>query len=122
MNKVLLIEDDTMSQMMMARFLKKQELDVELAEDGQVAINYLEKAHPGVILMDLNLPIKTGWDVMDWMKAEELCIPVIIITASIEPSVKERALSYPCDSFMLKPINLPHLLSEIHRLLDSKMP
>lgn len=120
MHKILLVEDDTMSQMMMTRYLRKQDLDVDLAEDGQAAINYLAKSRPGVILMDLNLPIKTGWDVMDWMKEEGVALPIIVITASIEPSVKERVLTYPCDSFMLKPLNLPHLLSEIHRLLDSK--
>ncbi len=84
MSKVLLVEDDPFLSSLLKNRLQKEELEVILARDGEEALNLLKSTKPDLILLDLILPKKTGFEVMEeirndpQMQAEEL--PIIIIS------------------------------------------
>ena len=89
MNKVLLVEDDPFLSSLLKNRLQKEGLEVNLAKDGEEALNSLKSAKPDLILLDLILPKKSGFEVMEeirndpQMQSQE--VPIIIISNLGQP-------------------------------------
>jgi len=92
---LLLIEDDKTSREMVLRLLKKEPFDIETAENGRAALDYLAHASPlpAVILLDLLMPVMDGFQFLAALREREewRAIPVIVLTA-MDLSPTERAL------------------------------
>ncbi len=88
---------------------------VHVASDGQQAINYLTlaikdihlPAHPlpRLVLLDLNLPLKSGLDVLHWIRQQPQLrgLPIIILTSSEDPTDIQRVYELGANSFVVKP-------------------
>ena len=119
MPKVLLVEDNEMNRDMLSRRLQRKGYEVLLAVDGQQGIDLCRAEMPQLLLLDMSLPVKDGWQVASEMKADSaLChIPIIALTAHAMADDRQRALQAGCDDYDTKPVDLPRLLSKIERLL-----
>jgi two-component system response regulator CpxR len=112
--KVLLIEDDPGIREMLQETLSILGYDVATATNGQEGLDYL--AHhpkPSVVLLDLMMPIMTGWEFMDALtKSKQFTgLPVLVISA-----YTHKPLPNGIVGFMRKPIDLDNLLLKLNEL------
>ena len=61
MTRILIVEDNEMNRDMLTRRLKRRGYEVDSAENGQLALDYLESNTPDIILMDMRMPVMDGW-------------------------------------------------------------
>ena len=124
---VLIVEDDPDDQALLARAFKKAKVEVrlEFAQDGDAAIAFLSAAgsdpaslRPRVVLLDLKLPRRSGFEVLDWMKAHETLrrVPVVILTSSRESIDVVRAYDLGANSYLVKPARPDALLEMVQRI------
>ena len=119
MPRILLVEDNELNRDMLSRRLQRQGFEVILASDGRQGVELARSAAPDVILMDMSLPLLSGWDATRELKQADATrqIPILALTAHAMSSDEERARAAGCDDFDTKPIELPRLLAKIRSLL-----
>ncbi|MDI6770019.1 MAG: response regulator [Anaerolineales bacterium] len=117
LSTILLVEDNPDDALLTQRAARKANLPnpVLVVEDGQAAIDYLSGAGeytdrgrfplPGLVLLDLNLPRKSGFEVLAWIRTQpELhALPVVMLTSSHDIPTIERAFSHGANAFLVKP-------------------
>ncbi|MBQ0758197.1 MAG: response regulator [Gammaproteobacteria bacterium] len=118
---ILLVEDNEMNRDMLSRRLMRKGYEVLLAVDGQQGIDMCLQAKPDLMLLDMSLPVKDGWQVAREMKASPSlqAIPIIALTAHAMADDRQRALLAGCDDYDTKPVDLPRLLGKIEQLLGA---
>lgn len=123
MAKLLLVEDHTFNQDMLARRLELRDHEVIKANDGHMAIIQAREQLPHVILMDIHLPIMNGLDASRAIKScsKTRHIPIVAVTAHTFEEFRLRALEVGCDAFETKPIDMQRLMTTINRLLDTQV-
>ena len=119
MAKILLVEDNEMNRDMLSRRLQRRGHEVLVAVDGAQGLELARSAGPGLILMDMSLPVLDGWEATRQIKADPAtsAIPVIALTAHAMSEDRERALSAGCDDYDTKPVEFPRLIAKIDALL-----
>ena len=92
--------------------------EVLIAPDGEVACRMAREHRPDVILMDLELPVLTGWDAARRLKSdpETATIPIVALSAHALAGTREGALAAGCDEFDTKPIDFDRLIAKLIRL------
>lgn len=114
-NKILLADDDKSVRKSLARVLESEGFDVLTAEDGRAAVREFIAEFPDLVLLDLNMPDKDGWEAFDLIETLHPFVPVIIITA--RPHQFGRAKMAGADALMEKPLDFPLLVQTVNRLL-----
>jgi len=116
---ILLVEDDLLNREMNARYLLIQGFDVITAVDGAQAIELAQSRLPDLILMDMGLPILSGWQATAQIRSASATrsIPIVALTAYAMAEDRDRAYSVGCDDFETKPVNFPQLKIKIDALL-----
>ena len=92
--------------------------EVLVAPDGEEACRMARAVRPDVILMDLELPVLTGWDAARRLKSdpETAMIPIVALSAHALAGTREGALAAGCDEFDTKPIDFDRLIAKLTRL------
>ena len=118
MARILYVEDNDDNVYMLRRRLEKHGHQMIVAEDGAKGVAAAEREKPDLILMDLSLPVLSGWDAARQLKAGEATqrIPIIALSAHALDGEREKALAAGCDDFETKPVDLARLLEKIARL------
>lgn len=120
--KVLLVEDNLVNQLVAKELLKTMEADVNIAENGQVAIDYLEENMVDVVLMDIQMPVMDGLTatkaIRQKMKFKNL--PIIAMTAHARQEDKDASMSAGMNLHISKPIQKDMLLESILSVLPEK--
>jgi CheY-like chemotaxis protein len=119
MTRILLIEDDSMLQEILAERLALRGFDVILATNGQDGIEKAQTEKPDIILMDMRLPIIDGWQATRQLKSapETQTIPIIALTAHALIGDREESLAAGCDEYEPKPVDFARLLGKIEQLI-----
>ncbi|WP_375769707.1 response regulator [Archangium gephyra] len=119
--KVLVVDDYDDAREMYAEYLEFLGYQVQTARDGQEAIQMAQQSHPDVILMDLSLPVVSGWEATRLLKqdARTSHIPVMALTGHVLPAHTEKAREAGCDEFVSKPA-LPDTVADKIRALLQK--
>src|SRR5689334_22965916 len=122
MPKILLVEDNEDNRDMLSRRLLRRGFDVSIAIDGQQGVDMAISETPDIILMDMSLPILTGSEATQKIKADERTqsIPVIALTAHAMAGDREKALDAGCDDYDTKPVELERLLGKIEALIGGR--
>jgi len=113
--RILLADDDAAVREMLGRVLESEQYDVVAAKTGGAATTKFLADPPDLVLLDLNMPDKDGWQAFDLMSNAHPFVPVIVITA--RPQQYEHAVERGVDALMEKPLNLPLLLATMADLL-----
>lgn len=119
MSKILLVEDDEMNRDMLSRRLIKRGYEVIIAVDGQEGVDLARSVDPGLILMDMSLPVMDGWTATRTLKGDPATaeIPIIALTAHAMSGDETRAREAGADDFDTKPVELKRLVSKMEELL-----
>jgi CheY-like chemotaxis protein len=117
---ILLVEDDLLNREMICRYLQIQGFDVVTAVDGAQAVVAAQSCAPDLILMDMGLPILSGWQATEQIKASPVthATPIVALTAYAMAEDRDRAYAVGCDDFETKPVNFLQLKAKIQALLD----
>ncbi len=120
MPRILYVEDNEDNVYMLRRRLAKLDYEMIVAEDGEKGVAAAEREKPALILMDLSLPVLSGWDAARRLKSSDATrgIPIIALSAHALDGEREKALAAGCDDFETKPVDLPRLLEKMQRLLN----
>ena len=111
MKKILLADDDASIRQMLGRVLALEQYEVAFAATGrEVAAKFIADL-PDLVLLDLSMPDRDGWDAFDLMYHTHPSVPVIIITAMSRQY--ERASELGVDALMEKPLDISLLLETI---------
>ena len=114
-SKILLADDDAGVRETLGRVLESEHYAVTPAKTGREAAAKFIEDLPDLVLLDLNLPDRDGWDAFDLMHQTHPLVPVIVITARSQQY--QRASERGIDALMEKPLNMPLLLSAIANFL-----
>lgn len=113
--RILLVDDDPGIRGSVGAVLCEEGYLVLPARDGQEAITLAAATEIDLVMLDLNMPVRNGWDTFDQLSREHPLTPVIIATA--RPNQLFTALGAGVGALMEKPIEIPILLATIDRLL-----
>jgi CheY-like chemotaxis protein len=119
MSKILLIEDNELNRDMLTRRLTKRGYEVSIAVDGVEGVAMTRDTLPHLVIMDMSLPLKDGWEATADLKGDPAtrAIPIIGLSAHAMSGDRDKAMAAGCDDYDTKPIDLPRLLGKIEALL-----
>jgi DNA-binding response OmpR family regulator len=116
--RILIVEDDDSLRQIVARHLRAQRYEVDEAASAEEATAALEGGlRPDVVLLDLNLPGDTGWDLLRGAGLAAADSPPVVITSATTVSPK-RLAEFGCAGYLPKPFPLETLVATIERVLD----
>ncbi len=118
-NKILLIDDDSSFLGQAIELLKKNRYKVGFALNAKDGLNMLEKTQYDLIILDINMPLKNGFDVLKDLKAEKSLklIPVLMSTSESDKEIVLKAIKLGADDYLVKPLDEKILLDKVYSLL-----
>ena len=119
MPRILLVEDNELNRDMLIRRLVKRGFETSFAVDGVDGVELAQSSLPDLILMDMSLPRKDGWQATAELKANPVTahIPIIGLSAHAMAGDRAKAMDAGCDDYDTKPVDLDSLLGKIAALL-----
>ena len=114
--KLLVVDDDTNISELLKIYFEKEGYDVRTAGDGAEAVNTFKMFDPDMVLLDIMLPKKDGWQVCREIR-EMSSTPVIMITAKGEIFDKVLGLELGADDFVVKPFDMKELSARVKAVL-----
>jgi CheY-like chemotaxis protein len=117
--KILIVEDDISSAFFLKEVLHDTLAELLFADDGEQAVQMVkENMDIDVVLMDIQLPFKDGYQATREILMVKPGVPVIAQTASAYPHDKDLCLAAGCIDYIVKPINMFELLDKINRVIS----
>ncbi len=123
--RILLAEDNELNQEIAIAILTEAGFTVELAPNGQIAVNMLEASQPGyyqLILMDIQMPVMDGYTATRAVRALDsknlASIPILAMTANAFEEDRRQALSAGMNGHIAKPIDIEKLLDTLNQIMD----
>ena len=115
-NKILIVEDDANIRDVLKLSLEFEGYEVVSAKNGKEGLELLNTTDPGLILLDLMMPVMNGWEFVDQLKEKNLFskYPIVVVSA-----YSERAKVIDCHDFVLKPLELEELLLSVKKHFGS---
>ena len=104
MKKILIVEDDTFLSQMYATKLEQASYQAEIADDGEKAISKIKEGRPDLVLLDIVLPKKDGYEVLRQIKQDDQLksIPVILLTNLGQKTEVEKGLGLGANAYIIK--------------------
>lgn len=118
--RVLSVEDDDDQFTLLKLALKPLPLELRRASSGREALALLPEYMPELILLDVTLPDIRGWEVLDWLKTNDVAlhnVPVIVLTGHTEASHRVIAKLQEVAMYMNKPVKADELRDKIKTVL-----
>ena len=119
MKKILIIDDQAPMAKILGDILKKEKFDVSTASNGQLGIDKTKELKPDLVITDIMMPVKTGWDVLKELRAipEFDTTPIFIITAKGGGYDAKIAKEEGANGFIHKPFSPSQIVDEIKKIL-----
>ena len=117
MSRILIAEDNELNLKLMFDILSTQNYEIDTATDGEEALNKLTENKYDLLLLDLQMPKISGFEVLEKIKERNINIKTIIVSACAMSAEIERAKALGCLEFITKPIRLNEFLSVVKRNL-----
>ncbi len=114
--RVLLVEDEPDLARALARALGDAAFVVDVASDGEEGLYRAREIAYEAVILDLMLPGRDGWDVLQQMRASERAMPVLVLTARDAVEDRVRALNLGADDYLVKPFALDELVARLRAL------
>ncbi len=116
--KILVVDDSSTSTFLMESFFEENGYKVNIADDGVKALDKIKRQIPDVIFLDLMMPKKSGFDVLQEVKKNDSTkhVPVIIISAKTEQDDIQKAKALGAIEYLYKPIDIEYALNLLHKL------
>lgn len=116
--RLLIVDDDTDSLLMLRSIFKESDYDVQTVDNGAEALKYAQQFAPDAILLDIMMPGMSGIDVFKHLRKDPrtLGIPIVFVTALDEKKYIKAAIQSGADHYITKPYDAEDLLSVVDRV------
>lgn len=120
--KILLCEDNLLNQKLVRSVIQNFGFELDIAENGEEGIALLSKNRYDLVLMDLQMPVKDGYQTTEYIRNEmKLTIPIIAMTAHSLVGEQERCFDVGMDAYVPKPFKQPVLLKAIKTVMNKDL-
>lgn len=119
--KILVVDDDPAIRTLIHRFLTRHEYQVESAEDGKAAMASFDQFNPDLVILDVNLPDATGYNLCQEMQ-NRTGVFVLMLTSRADEADKIRGFSQGADDYLTKPFSLGELEVRVQAILKRQRP
>lgn len=119
MQRILVVDDDRRILRLVQSYLEQAGFQVMGAENGETALHIIRRERPDLVLLDLMLPDRDGWDIARIVRADDHLahLPIIMLTARVEDSDKIVGLELGADDYITKPFNPREVVARIRAVL-----
>jgi two-component system cell cycle response regulator DivK len=114
--RLLIVEDSDLNRDLLVQIFEDA-YDIELASDGETAVEIASARQPDLILMDIGLPGLSGLEAVRAIRGTGAGTPIIAVSSRVMPGDRERALEAGCNAFVSKPIDDVLLVDMVGRLI-----
>jgi DNA-binding response OmpR family regulator len=111
---ILVVDDDGAIRHTVAEILMMEEYAVATAPNGAEALLAVEQERPGLVLLDMRMPILDGWGFVRGLKERNITLPILVMTAAQDSA--NWAAEVGAAGYLAKPFDLPELLNAVERL------
>src|SRR5437763_16855132 len=121
---LLIADDDEDVQRLLTLYVRPLDCEVLTARDGEEALVIAQSRLPDVVLLDVMMPKRSGWEVCQALKAVQLTSQVAVVLVTGRGEVKDRltGLQVGADDYLVKPFDRDQVVSRIRRLLERRTP
>lgn len=118
--RILIAEDDAPLATFIAKAFKSEDHTTEIASSGEDALQRLQKGSFDLLILDLNLPVVSGSEVLSKIRSGNADIPILILTATDEVAERVACLDAGADDYLTKPFSFSELSARIRAVLRRK--
>jgi two-component system copper resistance phosphate regulon response regulator CusR len=118
--RILIAEDDAPLAAFIAKAFKSEDHITDVAANGENALQHLQQAKYDLLILDLNLPVISGTEVLAKVRGRDPDIPVLILTATDEVTERVACLDAGADDYLTKPFSFSELSARIRAVLRRK--
>ena len=120
-HRILVVDDEANIVTSLDYLLRRAGFEVAIARDGEAALASLASFAPELVLLDVMMPGKSGFEICQAIRArpEWRSIRILMLTAKGSDSAVSKGLALGADAFIIKPFATRHLIGEIERLLGA---
>jgi len=111
--RILVVDDDPIGSRMVQFLLTEQGYAVDLVDNSRGALALVEKRRPDLLLLDVNLPPFSGFDLYERLRERGFDLPVIFVTAKGEVEDRVRGLRLGADDYICKPFQPAELTARV---------
>ncbi len=117
--RILVVDDDKQIARLIRSYLEQAGYQVIVAYDGETALHALRRESPDLVVLDLMLPDRDGWDITRTVRTDPAlaATPIIMVTARVEDTDKIVGLELGADDYVTKPFNPRELVSRVRAIL-----
>ncbi len=115
--KILIVEDEKKTASFLAKGLQEAGYETAIAPDGESASALLEEQTFDLLIVDVMLPKKDGWSLVEELRAARIQTPVIFLTARDSVGDRVKGLELGADDYIIKPFAFAELLARVRSLL-----
>ncbi|MEX0639176.1 MAG: response regulator transcription factor, partial [Balneolaceae bacterium] len=116
-SKILIVEDEPSLVFTLRDTLENEGYDIHVVDDGMKAVEAVKEVQPDLMLLDLMLPGKSGYDICKEVRELQYTFPIIMLTARDQEIDKVTGLNIGADDYMTKPFGVKELLARINARL-----
>lgn len=117
--KALVVEDNSDIAELLRMYLAKDGFDVMISPDGGKAESIFDLFQPDIVLLDIMLPVKDGWQICRDIRKKS-SVPIIMLTAKGETADKVNGLEMGADDYVTKPFEIKELIARVHAVMRRK--
>jgi len=118
--RALIVEDSRTIASIVKHYLQLQGFEVLVAADGVVGLETARRAHPRVIVTDLNMPGMSGLEMVRALRADAGTrdIAILMLTSDESPETEQQAMAAGADAYILKPVDPQSLAARVRAVVD----
>lgn len=120
--RILVIEDEPGITLALKDELEFEGFEVEIADNGLAGLEAIQQRRPDLVILDLMLPGKNGFEVCREIRGAGANLPIIMLTARTQPADKVRGLDLGADDYVTKPFQLAELIARVRAVLRRSRP
>ncbi|WP_373077781.1 response regulator transcription factor [Fusobacterium varium] len=115
--RVLVVEDEKYMNRIISKKLKVEGYSVDSCYDGEEALNYIKSTSYDIIIMDIMMPQKNGYEVLKEIRHEGNSVPVLFLTAKDALEDRVKGLDLGADDYLVKPFHFEELMARIRVMI-----
>ncbi|MBE0506085.1 MAG: response regulator [Marinospirillum sp.] len=122
MARVLVVDDEPNIVLSLEFLMQQAGFEVSTAQDGETALELVDKTPPDLLLLDISLPGISGFEVLEALRAQEAFrkLPIVMLTAHGREVEREKGLALGADDYITKPFSTRQLVEKVKMLLQEQ--
>ena len=114
---ILVVDDSETIRQRVAGALEQAGFAVLTARDGVEGLERIERDHPSMVILDVNMPRLNGIELLERLDLRASGLPVVLLTTEVQPTLMARAKKAGARGWMVKPVNVEQLIETVRKVM-----